>query len=88
MCRAIDEMRRESRKEGVKQGMKKGVKKGIKKGVKKGVKQGIKQGEHSKLLESTRSLIANTGWDAMQALRMLGVPEDDRSAIARELGAL
>lgn len=60
MCRAIDEMRRESREEG----------------------------EHNKLIENARNLIANTGWDAMEALRMIGVPEADRPAIARELGAL
>lgn len=60
MCKAIDDMRRESREEGA----------------------------HGSLLENARSLIANTGWDAMEALRMLGVPEDDRPAIARELGAL
>ncbi len=60
MCRAIDEMRRESREEG----------------------------EHNKLIENARNLIANTGWDAMEALRMIGVPEADRPAIARELGTL
>jgi hypothetical protein len=53
-----------------------------------GVKQGIEKGDRSRLLESARNLMANTGWDAVEALRMIGVPESDRPAIAKELGAV
>ena len=80
MCRAIDEMRRKSREEG--------IEKGIEQGIEKGIEQGIEQGDRRRLLESARNLMANTGWGAVEALRMIGVPEADRPAIVRELGAM
>ena len=72
MCRAIDEMRRKSREEGIEQG----------------IEKGIEKGDRRRLLESARNLMANTGWGAVEALRMIGVPEADRPAIAKELGAM
>lgn len=52
----------------------------------RGMERGMERGDHNRLLESARNLIANTGWDAMEALRAIGVPEADRPAIAKELG--
>jgi hypothetical protein len=76
MCRAIDEMRRKSREEGIEQG------------IEQGIKKGIEQGDRRRLLESARNLMADTGWGAVEALRMIGVPEADRPAIVKELGAM
>ena len=46
------------------------------------------EGDRRRLLESARNLMAYTGWDVMEALKSIGVPEADRPAIARELGAV
>lgn len=46
------------------------------------------EGEHRNLLECARSLMAYTGWDVMEVLKSIGVPEADRLAIARELGTV
>ena len=53
-----------------------------------GMESGIAKGDRRRLLADVRGLMANTGWGAMEALRMIGVPEADRPAIARELGAV
>ena len=54
----------------------------------KSEERGIELGERRRMLECARNLMANTGWDAMEALKSIGVPEADRPAIAKELGSV
>ena len=77
MCKAIDDMRRESIEEGIEIG--------IGRGIEQGIERGIEQGIELTRLESIRNLMVSLKCTAQQAMNFLMIPVSDQSRYLAKL---
>ena len=66
MCKAIDEMRKESRSEGRQEG------------IQEGRREGMREGKDEGILSSLKNLMSNMNLTLQQAMDALGIPAADR----------
>ena len=96
MCKAIEDMLKDSREEGIEQGRKEmrsaidemladSREEGIEQGEKKGRKEGLAAGKDSALLMSIKNLAANMKTSVENAMNLLGIPDADRGRYAAML---
>ena len=69
MCRSMEKMREESLREGMEQGM----------------KQGLKQGMETTRAANVAALMKNMSVSAEKAMELLGIPAEERDALAKKV---
>lgn len=73
MCRSMEKMREESLREGMEQG------------IKQGMKQGLKQGMENNRVANVAALMKNMSVSAEKAMELLGIPAEERDALAKKV---
>lgn len=73
--------------QGIEQGLQQGMAQGLQRGMERGLQQGMERGLRLGMAGALANLVQNTGCSPEQAMDMLGVPEQQREELCKELAS-
>ena len=73
MCKAWDDMAKESMERGIEQGMERGIECGIERGIEQGMERGERLGDAKRVLQSVSNLTQKSGYSLDEACDLLGI---------------